>query len=224
MLTHSDFPIVDALQFFTHNGVEVGFLSPTETGLQKSILDAHESLRSFLQSAGIHDYGTQEQGPESKVVISGHLVSPDRLIPTQISLYRPQTKRGDPRIWISGLGSYAHAGNLLALFLDPSGSGSLIVANVSDIQIWSSRGNPNSPLGRLLSSRPKAGSDSRLDELLAMLLEVNREGWVPSLRTGSTGVGFTLESRLGIAANSRKAPDFHGIEIKAGRVKSVEPF
>ena len=36
------------------------------------------------------------------------------------------------------------------------------------------------------------------------------------------GVGYTLETLLGIAANSSKAPDYKGIEIKSGRQKSSE--
>ena len=42
-------------------------------------------------------------------------------------------------------------------------------------------------------------------------------GWVASQRLGDTGIGFTLESLLGIAANSNRAPDYKGIELKAAR-------
>jgi hypothetical protein len=40
------------------------------------------------------------------------------------------------------------------------------------------------------------------------------------LRTGPTGVGYTLETLLGIAANSSRNPDYKGIELKSGRVPS----
>ena len=45
-------------------------------------------------------------------------------------------------------------------------------------------------------------------------------GFVNTLRPGSTGVGYTLETLLGIAANSSRSPDYKGIEIKTGRRKS----
>ena len=35
-----------------------------------------------------------------------------------------------------------------------------------------------------------------------------------------TGVGFTLETLLGITANNRQAPDYKGIEIKTGRTEN----
>ena len=40
------------------------------------------------------------------------------------------------------------------------------------------------------------------------------------MRPGDTGVGYTLETLLGIPANSSKAPDFRGIEIKSARQRS----
>ncbi|WP_230833926.1 MvaI/BcnI family restriction endonuclease, partial [Vibrio campbellii] len=39
----------------------------------------------------------------------------------------------------------------------------------------------------------------------------------PALRKGDTAIGFTLESMLGIKANSSKKPDYKGIELKSGR-------
>ena len=40
------------------------------------------------------------------------------------------------------------------------------------------------------------------------------------MRDGDTGVGFTLESLLGITANSSKNPDYKGIEIKSSRKRN----
>jgi len=45
-------------------------------------------------------------------------------------------------------------------------------------------------------------------------------GFVETMRSGDTGVGFTLESLLGIAANSNRAPDYKGIELKSGRLRA----
>ena len=57
-----------------------------------------------------------------------------------------------------------------------------------------------------------------MKELIGRLREISAQGFVPSMRSGPTGVGYTLESLLGIQANSSKVPDFKGIEIKVGRI------
>ena len=44
-----------------------------------------------------------------------------------------------------------------------------------------------------------------------------------SKRKGPTGVGFTLETLLGITENNRQAPDYKGIELKAGRLNHKMP-
>ncbi len=66
---------------------------------------------------------------------------------------------------------------------------------------------------RLLAHVP----NSARDVLVARLAAITQLGYLPSLRRGDTGVGFTLESALGIAANSSRSPDFMGIEIKSSR-------
>jgi len=52
---------------------------------------------------------------------------------------------------------------------------------------------------------------------LSKLQIISAKGFVDSLRSGDTGVGMTLETLLGIEANSNRAPDYFGIEIKAKR-------
>ena len=63
--------------------------------------------------------------------------------------------------------------------------------------------------------------ESNSEILLAKIKEVNKKGWIKTLRKGDTGVGYTLETELGIRANSNQKPDFHGIEIKAFRKRSI---
>ena len=47
-------------------------------------------------------------------------------------------------------------------------------------------------------------------------------GFVPTERTGSTGVGYTLERRLGLAENNLPIPDIGGrVEVKATRKSST---
>ena len=58
------------------------------------------------------------------------------------------------------------------------------------------------------------------DELLSKLEKISNKGFIRSMRTGDTGVGFTLETLLGIPANSSKTPDYKGIEIKSSRTRN----
>ena len=56
--------------------------------------------------------------------------------------------------------------------------------------------------------------------LLEKIKEIYNEGWIKTKRKGDTGVGYTLETKLGISANSKKTPDFRGIEIKSFRERT----
>lgn len=215
-LAQADRPISDVIDIFSRHWIEVGLLVPTPTGLEKSIMDAHASLREFLKEKGLHNYETQGQGArEHGVYIKTRLVMESGLQETKTSLYRPETKSGDPRICIYGLATYAKPGNVLVLLADKR---ELYVVNASDLSLMNSASDPTSVLGALLARlSPKISPVAA--ELLSKLREVAGNGFIQTMRPGPTGVGFTLESMLGIVANSRKAPDFKGIEIKASRTK-----
>lgn len=226
MLSAADVAIEDVLRYFTHKGIEVAFLVPTETGMRKSIMDATAPVRDFLRESGIHDFNSQPQGQAHKKSIPTRVVTCDGIYDTSASLYRPATKKGDPRIWINGLKSYADPSNVLALVA--TGDGGLLVINASRPGLVP--GVASNSAG-LLVVRDAACID--LDKLLAplvrksseaaeeLLSELRRIGgaWHP----GKPGpkrdleVGRLLEELLGISANSSKAPDYRGIEIKASR-------
>lgn len=58
----------------------------------------------------------------------------------------------------------------------------------------------------------------RLSELKTRLTELKEEGFIPSERRGPTGVGYTLERRLGLTENNLPIPDIGGrVEVKATR-------
>jgi len=54
-------------------------------------------------------------------------------------------------------------------------------------------------------------------EFSAKFNEIKQMGFVPSLRNGPTGIGYTLETLLGIAENNDALPDIDGAELKAHR-------
>ena len=61
----------------------------------------------------------------------------------------------------------------------------------------------------------------RLSEVRARLQQLDAEGFVPSERSGPTGIGHTLESRLGLAENNLPIPDIGGrVEVKATRTNT----
>jgi len=236
MLNKADFPVLDAIKIFAAFGREATYFVPTDTGMAKSIVDAHGSLRTYLLDSKIHDYNNQNQGQASKKTIEVLLVKADKLTPTKMTLYRPESKNGDPRFWISGLPTYAKPWNLLAIHKH---NDAIYIINMSDkdilasldvidycifngvseqsrIHIGSQKSN-SSPLTKLLVKTTEA-LDSIASELIGKLFEIGSMGFVSSLRAGDTGVGMTLETLLGIQANSNRAPDYKGIEIKATRV------
>lgn len=214
MLAMSDRPIEPVIATLATRGLEAGYLVPTETGLEKSILDAHAGLRDYLRLAKFHDYEKQEQGSSAKRIGDAFFVTPIGLIPTEVSMYRPETKSGDPRIWIYGLKGRVKPGNLLVTIVHKD---ALYIANVSDRSILSDAGMAHPVLEKLLAELVSV-SNATSNELLERMREVARGGWIASKRSGPTGVGYTLETMLGIAANSQCSPDYKGIEIKAGRV------
>ena len=216
MLNRSDTDIKAVVSYLAKYSIEGGYLVPTQTGLEKSILDAHESLRKFFKQNSYHDYAIQGQGGENKVVKQAFILSESGWIETSVSMYRPSTKAGDPRIWISGLNRFANAWNLVALFLH---EGSLYVFNVSNPLIQKQITDDQSVLSTLLKA---AGNrTSRYEaELLGLLKEISEKGFIPSTTNADSGVGDTLEALLGIRRNSNRAPDYKGIEIKSSRLNS----
>jgi hypothetical protein len=50
--------------------------------------------------------------------------------------------------------------------------------------------------------------------------EIREKGFIPSLRNGPTGIGYTLETILGINENNDALPDIEGAELKAHRANS----
>lgn len=51
--------------------------------------------------------------------------------------------------------------------------------------------------------------------------EIRQKGWVASKRRGNTGIGYTLETLLGIEENNIALPDLGAIELKSHRINST---
>ena len=218
MLSASNLDVTEVLHTFSGVGIDCTFLVPTETGLEKAIMDATGSLRRYLQDEGIHDFGSQGQGPEHKKLVDAVIFSKGIHVETTASLYRPNTKNGDPRIWFSRLKELAEPTDLLAVL---ASNGRLVVINCSKSNLGSLILNEKSPFWDYYQ-RKSTDLPAEAQELLHLLSLVSKRGFIQTMRSGDTGVGYTLETLLGISANSSKAPDYKGIEIKSGRGKSVD--
>ena len=213
MLSMTDTPLETVIPYFAETNTSVAFLVPTPTGYEKSIMDATKPLRELLKFAKVHDYEKQGQGQENKVIIESHFVTKDDVINTTASLYRPNTKHGDPRIWFSDLKKYCKPCNLLAILVFNK---ELYLINLSDKEIQASLFNKGHVFSYLELSLNEYISTA--EELLEKLHEIHRRGFIPSVTAGDPGVGDTLENALGISRNNSKTPDYKGIELKATRI------
>lgn len=202
------------LKIFTENSISLAIIEPTATGLSKSIMDATASVRNYLKTTGAHDYSIQEQGPQDKKVLKSIIYSFDSEFESKASLYRPKTKKGDPRIWFSNLKNKTNPNDLLGLiYFDKS----IHVINITQIPIEELVESRN-PINNLIKSIA-ISQNSISNELLGLLKELNQRGPIPSLLKADTSVGRTLEKALGIPINSSKEPDYKGIELKSFRAR-----
>ena len=56
-----------------------------------------------------------------------------------------------------------------------------------------------------------------LEEFKRKFYELKNQGFVKSLRRGSTGIGYTFETLMGLEENNLALPDIDGVEIKTHR-------
>ena len=203
----------EAEAFFRLHNIEATFLQPTETALEKSIIDAIKPVRSFFLKHGFHDYENQLQGQGNKIAKRGFFID-KKNIQTLVTFYRPNTKKGDPRIWFTGLKNYIQAGDLLALFLIED---TIYILNCSDASIFNEFTQKKELLKNLIHDYE---AHTELDELLGKMRDIYNMGFVDRWGTkGPKAVGWTLENLLGLKPNSSKNPDYNGIELKSHRSK-----
>lgn len=211
MLARADYQIGDAERLFAPLGVAASYIAPTPTALEKSIIDATEGVRTCLRQSGIHDFDTQQQGPLHKRFVETAVFSRGTHRRVRTSLYRPETKEGDPRLWVQGLKECVDPHNLLAIVpIDKS----LLVINMSSSATRMELSQPQSMLRSMIApvvhDQQKFGAD-----VISALRAIAGKGWIDAFRHGSTSIGMTVERELGITPNSSQAPDFCGFEVKS---------
>lgn len=209
---------ISKVKELSNNSIPFTLIEPTKTALEKSIIDATAPVRLFLQEQCIHDYNLQQQGPENKINIEEtFILTEDEQIKSNTSLYRPNTKKGDPRIWFKNLPKYSNANDIFAItYLDSC----IYLFNITQLDILEILKVEDSPIKKLAKSFLD-NSNNIADELLGKLREIVNAGAIKAIRTGDTAVGHAIESALGIEQNSDKKPDYKGIELKSSRAKKT---
>jgi hypothetical protein len=186
----------------------------TATGLRKNILDATQPVRTLLKEKNIHDFAAQAQGEEHKIVQNARFVEDDRISETRLSLYRPITKQGDPRLWPYLLNKYAGPGDALAVFVVAS---RIHLLNLTRSSLAADMATGRGTVASNFFSTLFAQATAVAAELLASLREITARGPLEAVCDGDTAIGRSIEAALGIQMNAKRAPDFKGIELKSFR-------
>lgn len=206
------------VKFLVDKQVEFATIQITETGLKKSILDATAPFRAYFKEKNIHDYETQLQGPEHKRVVDTYILTEEKQHHAKTSLYRPVTKKGDPRLWVNKVRDveFLRANDIFAFIAH---RGVLFTINLTTVNIEKVCMSPiDTPLKDLIFeiSRRKTSISNELLELI----KDRMSDWMPAEILADTGIGRTVESVLGIDMNPSKRPDYKGIELKSHREAS----
>lgn len=203
------------LKFLVNHNVKFTQVEVTATGLKKSILDSTVPMRAYFLENGIHNYEEQEQGQEHKTTHQAIIFTDTGKKETKVTFYRPNTKKGDPRMWIYGLGSYTDGCEIHVLFKFED---ALCSVNITKVDIEKCYNSPIiTPLQEVIKAIYIDGN-AVSEELLGRFRSV-KDQWFESEVAADTGIGRTIESFLGIRMNSDKIPDYKGIELKSHRDK-----
>lgn len=207
---------ISRVKELSNHSIPFSLIEPTKTALKKSIIDATAPVRAFFTEQNIHNYDLQNKGPDYKVIIDDtFILTKNKKIKSKTSLYRPKTKKGDPRIWFKELPKYSNANDIFAItYLDSC----IYLFNITQLDILEILKVEDSPIKKLAKSFLN-NSNNIADELLEKLREITREGAIKAIKTGDTAIGHAIESALGIAQNSSKKPDYKGIELKSSRAR-----
>lgn len=191
----------------------------TANGLSKRILDATLPMRTLFKEKGVHDFLAQPQGQENKVMTEGVILEEGQESLVRISLYRPYTKQGDPRLWPYGFPLFANAEDVFAVFV---GTGRIHLLNLTRSRVSEDLAIGKSTFVTKFFIRLGSAVSSVSIELLARLREIASLGPLPAVCAGDTAIGRSIEAALKIDMNAKKTPDYNGIELKSYRSTKPE--
>lgn len=204
------------VEFLVNKRVEHVTMQITQTGINKSTLDATAPVRTFFKEHDIHDFEHQSQGEAHKVSKRTIILTDVGSIETETTTFRPNTKKGDPRLWIYGFRKVANPNDIFAITTHQD---VLYVVILTQVDIAKVCNSPIiTPLKDFISVMSTEVS-SASDELLGLIRD-KMSDWLPTKVCADTGIGRAIETTLGIPMNSAKTPDFKGIELKSKRIRA----
>lgn len=204
------------VEFLVNKRIEHTTIQITQTGINKSTLDATAPVRTFFKEHGIHDFELQGQGESHKVLKRTIILTETGCIETKTTMFRPNTKKGDHRLWIYRFREVAHPNDIFAITAHREVLYVIILTQIDIAEVCNS--SIITPLKDFISIVSSEVS-SVADELLG-LIRAKMSDWLPTEICADTGIGRAIETTLGIPMNSAKTPDFNGIEIKSKRVSA----
>ena len=147
---------------------------------------------------------------ENKVIKHVALLNDKNIDEVAARLYRPQTKKGDPRIWFSHLNKRAKPNDILALFVF---NGVFYTLNLTQSRLAEMRnqGVETETTQHLAQLVRQSGAVAQ--QLIARLRDIACSGPLRAVCMGDTSIGRTVETALGIPINSSKTPGYLGIEL-----------
>ncbi len=204
------------VEYLVNRNISFTQVQITATGLKKSILDATAPMRAYFKENGVHDYSLQLKGTNHKISKKAYIHTGSKVIETITSLYRPETKNGDPRLWIYGLKETTEADDIHAIIA--SSPNELHVVNLSkvDLRCFCETDIVNPLRDLILGMSDVANGVSQ--ELLSKLMMYQNE-WIDTKLNADTAIGREVEALLGIDMNDSPLPDYKGIELKSFRSK-----
>lgn len=203
------------LKFLVNHNVKFTQVEITPTGLKKGILDSTAPMRAYFMENAIHNYADQLQGQEHKAMFKAAILTESKVKSTTASFYRPNTKKGDPRMWIYGFSAFTEGNDIHVLFKFQE---TLYTINITRIDVEKCYNSKIiTPLQDILKTIHQEGNAISV-ELLNKFRSVKGQ-WFESEVLADTGIGRSIESFLGISMNSDKTPDYKGIELKSHREK-----
>lgn len=203
------------LKFLVNHNIKFTQVEITPTGLSKGILDSTAPMRTYFLENEVHNYEEQLQGQEYKQIKTACILTDTDQFLTKASFYRPNTKKGDSRMWIYGFGAYTKGYDIHVLFWYED---TLYSINITQFDIEKCYNSPIiTPMQEVLKAIYTI-SNSVSAELLGRFRAV-KDHWFESEVAADTGIGRSIETFLGIKMNSEKTPDYKGIELKSHREK-----
>lgn len=204
------------VKFLVNKQIEYATIQITQTGYKKGILDTTVPVRAYFLEKGVHDFEKQPKGQENKKIVNSYILTDTAIKETQTSLYRPETKDGDPRMWVYKLKDYVNPNDIFAIIVYMD---SLYVINLTQIDIEKAYNSALvNPIKDLIISL--YGIATTISDELLGLIKDRMSDWIPTTVLADTGIGREVEYQLGIKMNDSKEPDYKGIELKSKRTKS----